>query len=450
MLPLLEPDPGRRPGQAHALAARLSRILGRSPPPGPPRSTVFRPSLLARDAVLREAMAQLERRGSDVSGVAFVGPSGVGRTRVLLEVVREARTRRRAVVVGSGDMLVDRLLGRVEGLLADGRRDGPLPPEMAPVRWLRPTLARWCPTVEQPVDPEAARARHVAALHATARWLAGPDPLVLVVDDLRRDGSLAWDWIGSLLRGVRAEPVPARVFLGAEATIRGAVTLQLGALDEEATGRMAAEMLGDPAAAPRLGPRIHLATRGVPAAVAAVVQGLAAHPGTDPDQALPSVEGVVEDRLTDTSALTRRVCGAAAVLGPEARRLAEALELEPDEVAASLQELVVLDLLRVGVEGALAFRDDDHRRTALQQLAVEERGALHRWAAQHWSGPLAPALAHHLEGCGDATGAIGVWRELLDVARRTLDPAAALVACRHLARLRPDDSELALELAWAA
>ncbi|MCB9684869.1 MAG: protein kinase [Alphaproteobacteria bacterium] len=441
---LLEPVPADRPGQAHAVGVTLCRVLGRPEPPRPPRLTVYRASLRGREEVVAGIQGAL-RDGTE--SVGFVGEAGSGRTRALLEAVREARSLRRTAIIGTGATIVDGLLDRVEGLLADGRREGPLPSGMADLRWQRASLAAWCPPTEAPVDPEAAFGRRVSALIETVRWLGETDPLVLVVDDLESADRLARTWLGAVLRGVHAVPLPVQAFVSSTAPVAGVRQVLLRPLGAEEVGRMASEMLGAPELAARLGPRLLAATRGRPAAVATVVHTLAARPDAEPEGLLPSLGEVIAARLVTASPSTVAVLTAACVLGTRTDRLAEALALEPDEVDAALQTGVTLDLLRADLDGRLGFPDEEHRRALEERRPADEVRALHDWAARHWEGPLTASLAHHLEGGGDLQGAVGVWAELEEEARGRWDATARQRAWREIARLRPEDAES--QVAWA-
>jgi len=100
---LLAKDPAQRLGYADDVAAELD-ALGATPAGamgGPaPRPYLYRPSLVARDQALAEIEAVLPGWGAPSHVVLLAGPSGVGKTRLALELGQRAAARRVRVVRG--------------------------------------------------------------------------------------------------------------------------------------------------------------------------------------------------------------------------------------------------------------------------------------------------------------------------------------------------------------
>jgi len=289
LLRLLQKRPEDRLGYADDLAAALAELgageIGEVDPAAsaraapPPEPYLYRPGLAGRTDALRQLFARLQRLQEGSGGVAFLGgESGIGKTRLAMEVATEAARLGIPVVTGecvavsaseSGERggvraaplhpfrnllvaVADRC--RAEGTAAYDHLLGPRGRLLAPYE---PVLAQ-LPDHERypeppPLPAEAARYRLRSAVAETIAALAGEAPLVLVIDDLQwaDDSSLGvlelldrgyFDENRVLIVGAyRTEEVtPA---LEALAGSPDALHIQLGRLDARAVARVVSDML---------------------------------------------------------------------------------------------------------------------------------------------------------------------------------------------------------------
>jgi hypothetical protein len=203
VLRLLAKDRRFRIGHADDVAAALARLGAKDglAKAGPrPRAHLYRPALAGREAALRELDAALDRLGSRSGGLVLIGgESGVGKTRLVMEIARRAERRNLQVLTGGcqdtaarpleafhrpleaiadrcrelGKQETDRLLGPRGRVLAQyeaalvglpGQDDYPEPADL---------------------PAEAARRRLFGALSQCFGALAAGGPLLLVLDDLQ-------------------------------------------------------------------------------------------------------------------------------------------------------------------------------------------------------------------------------------------------------------------------
>ncbi|XXF76534.1 AAA family ATPase [Myxococcaceae bacterium GXIMD 01537] len=278
VLALLAKRPQERPGYAEDVATALEALgLGAPEPEDAPRPNpyLYRPDFAGRGDVLprlREALERAERRQG---GRVFIGgESGVGKTRLAMELAADATFRRMAVVtgecvrlgVGRSDTHAAPLHPLRPLLLAVADRcrergaaeaDRLLGPRGRVLAAYEPTLAQLPGQAAQP-EPEplpapAARERVLASLRETLWAFAEAQPLLLVLDDLQWADELSL----SFLQSLTTERLASRGLLlvgtyrldEADAALRevvsapGAVGLELGRLDAESAGEMVRGML---------------------------------------------------------------------------------------------------------------------------------------------------------------------------------------------------------------
>jgi predicted ATPase len=464
ILRLLAKDPCERLGHADDVAAALAR-LGAEDGPGlagledwpKPRAYLYRPGFTGRE----DALAELERhlKGLEQGRPALVfigGESGIGKTRLLLELARRAETRQLRVLSGESvpvDAVAEGSAARSSGALqplrkalqaiADrcrengveqtdrllGRR-GKVLCVYEPALLGLPGQQRYPEPVELPA--EAARVRLFSDLAETLRALSEERPLLLVLDDLQWADELTLGFLGFLARAAStgAQPPARLLVLGTYRTeevgeglrallvLAGSQKLRLGRLEEEAVGRMVCDMLALPESPSVFARYLSRHSEGNPFFVAeylrtAVDQGLlyrdeeghwqVAGPmqeeaGEELYEALPlprALKALVARRLDGLPAPARSLTEASAVLGREV----PILLLEPiaglseAELQEGLDELLRRQVIEVGSPAGLRFVHDKIREVAYEKLQDERRRALHQATAEAMESRASASLA---------------------------------------------------------
>jgi class 3 adenylate cyclase/tetratricopeptide (TPR) repeat protein len=351
----------------------------------------------------------LRRRLDDACGgtgsvVEIVGDIGIGKSRLVLELVAEHPTLRvlrllcepfqadRAYFASS------RILRAVFGIPNDADPNGAGQLLRARIEQVAPAMLPWLPLVAAATGAHVEPTREVEQLapqfrqdrlhEAVAAAVAGvlTEPTVLVIDDASWMDDASAELYASLFRRVRA--VPWLVCLTTRTTHRGlrselgydAERLQLEPLGPEAalelaTHATAAQPLADHALAD-----VAARSHGNPMFVLELVDALRRGASLD---ALPtSLEAVIAERIDGLEPRERRLLRYVAVLGswftPALAR--EVLgDVLPDVDAPALERLEhFLEPLRDGFR----FRNELVRRVAYEALPYTRRRALHARAAE--------------------------------------------------------------------
>jgi ATP/maltotriose-dependent transcriptional regulator MalT len=398
---------------------------------------------------LDQALAGLERRRSSV--LAVVGEPGMGKTRLLAELVARAEERRHLVLSGSaseleGDLpfwaFVDALDEYVHAL-EPWRLDALGHESLA-------ELGRVLPSLPAPAPRGADRYRTYRAVRQLLEALADPAPLVLVLDDLHWADAGSIELLGSLLRrppdagvlialAVRPRQMPERLAStldraeGSQALTR----LELGALDRAE----AAELLGARIDDADLG-ALYAGSGGNPFYLQQLCRA-PRRPGerrgaTGVPLAGVEVPGAVAAALTDELALLppapRRLLEGASVAGDpfELDLAASAGALEEPDAMNALDELLRRDLVRhTDVPRRFRFRHPLVRGAVYEAAPGGWRLGAHERCATLLAERGVPAVerAHHVERAarhGDPA-AVAVLRE----AGEALLASAPAVASRH-------------------
>jgi eukaryotic-like serine/threonine-protein kinase len=275
---LLAKDPRERFGHA-ADVARALRGLGAAPgatdvTSAAPRSYLYRPGFSGREAVVGEILELLGRVRQGGGCVLVKAESGMGKTRLVMEVARQAR--RKGVVVVTGECLP--FLG------GSGEASGPA---LHPLRGLLQALADQAAAKGEqyahsvigakgkllahyeaalgslpgfdvypeppPLPSNAARERLLQVLQETLIDFAGGAPVLLILDDLQWADELTMELLLSLrpefyarcpvlvLGTLRADEVTPG--LGELAAADGVKTFELEPLDARSCSSMVSEML---------------------------------------------------------------------------------------------------------------------------------------------------------------------------------------------------------------
>ncbi|MCA9538260.1 MAG: AAA family ATPase [Myxococcales bacterium] len=460
---LLAEDPADRPRDGATAAVRLARLAGLPAPAVEADGTpLHRAPSLGRDAELRhldEALARARRGQGAV--VVLEGVSGIGKTRLALEVVRRAEGFR--AVVGECRAVGGRLLQGLDELI---RHAVDLCRGNA-ARTLRlfgchgPALSPFVPSVaELPGQtaglPAPGAVRVAAAVVHVVDVLASERPLLLVVDDVQWADQLTATALGRLAE----DPGGALILLTARSDMPSEVVdrlrrdgglqwITLGPLRPNDAGALVGRLLGDADADPQLVGEVVRRAGGNPFFVAECLRAMIAQgrlstedsawtfAGARSTMSLPvPAEMAIQARLHRLSAPGRALVDALAALGRQAPfdRLAVLLDAPPPGEAI---EEVVRRAICVRDEGGLRFAHDRLHAVATDAMAPKRLSALHgRAAADLAARPLADAfaqaraLAFHLDGAGqvDAAGLALDEAGALAEARGALDDAALCFA----------------------
>ncbi|WP_309887445.1 protein kinase domain-containing protein [Archangium sp.] len=458
VLRLLAKRPEERLGYAEDVAEALASLgAGGAEHEGAPRprSYVYRPGLAGRAGPLAELEGSLEQLRRERRGqfILLEGESGVGKTRLALELSLLATRRQVRVVTGQCvpgsaaaplhpfrpllQLLADRC--RAGGAAETERLLG------AGGRWLalyEPSLAELPGMREQPEapapPPAVARQRILETLRQALLALTWDEPLLLILDDLQWADELSL----ALLKVLTARGGAPGVLIlgtcrlgetGAELSqllgAPGARTLPLARLDPGGVGTMVAGMLALREPPGELVDFLADSSSGNPFFIAeylraAIDEGLLARdragawhlrrPGAGAETLarhvlLPrTLAELIERRLAALGGEGQRLVECASVLGREFDgALLPALSgLAETEVLDVLGELRRRQFLEETASGRLRFVHDKLRELTYERTALERRRVLHLgaacWLEEHASrGPEAlPELGHHFAQAG--------------------------------------------------
>ena len=451
---LLEKSPRHRFGHADTVARALSDILGPddpAPPTQTPRAFLYRPRLAGREPELERVLALLDRLPSEGGTLVIVeGESGVGKTRLALEVSRRASGRGLSVLSGSGNPGTAAPLGSLAGLLqamADRCRElGETETERLLGGRLK-VLASYAPTLltvpgaDRILPPEelpeaAARLRLSTYLAESLEALTQTGPLVFLLDDLQWVDELTLTVLQAVSRRLdRTRLLLLATVRSGELDIDGlrasSHVVRLGRLQTHDLTEMVGDMLASDPPPPGLCRYLDSRSEGVPLFVAeylrtAVAEGLLVRDRTGRwtvkgEQASPDDEGVYEDlalpasieailsrRLDVLSVESLAVARAAAVIGREVENetLLRVADLPEESMLAATRELLRRQVLEEGSEGRLRFIHERLREVVYAGQSGPDRTELHRRVAQVLeqdpSGPgVAARLGYHWEQAGD-------------------------------------------------
>ena len=470
IIALLAKDPRHRPGHAQAII-RVLKGVGVSVDTAsyPEVRPLFYPPTFAGRA---EAVEHLEAVLSSASegegrGVLLVGESGVGKSRLSLEVARVARRKATEVFSGRGDGA----LGAFEGVLR-GLSDKAFAAGAASVAsWFGPhlkVLSPYAPFLEglpgaqslpEPVSlpPKEARQRVFSALRSVLDSALGRSPTLLVLDDLQWADELSRQALVSLMRGVHKRPWVivgvCRAEEGGEVrealeALASVEILPLGRLDEAAGAEIACGMLGTRTAPASLVGFVSRHAGGNPLFVIECVREAVSTGFLSLDRsgawrfeahlddhmaALPmpeTLQGLLEARLGSLSGEMMRVCEAVVVLGPDATpsRAARLVGVEVEEALDTIEALIGHGVLRWGSKswrsGQVGFVHHTLAELARGRLAAERLGRLHKLAAEVLSeveGADLGRRAWHWHHAGDRARAL----EAHEIAAKALGRACA-------------------------
>jgi len=456
--------------------------------------------LVGREEERRSLVSCLEQAIGGQGGMVLVeGEAGVGKTRLLQEVARDAEWRGAQVLWGQGRELAELppygVLGEALQAGLSSLRANQLA-QLVEGLWLReaslilPELAEWLPDLPQRVslEPALQRSRLLEALTRIVLALSQIAPHLLILEDLHWADKATLEALAHLARRLAVSRVLViGSYRGGEARERAAAWQLLQMLDRtgycqrrelprltaEETGELVRRGLGLTRQAPRFEARLHRETGGNPLFVletlralhdeGVLYRGASGEWSTPWDETTtdyaelplpPEVYQVIARRLTRLGPDEREMLNTAAVLGAnfDLALLLRGSKLEQEWALAAVSELVRRRLLE---EEAAVYRfsHDKVRQVVYMEMDEDERRQLHRRAGEALealrSGQV-EALAHHFTHGR-------VWAKALDYNCQAGDQARnvyagweaigyydrAIEAWKHL---RPADETLGLSL----
>ncbi len=391
-------------------------------------STRFASSrLIGRSTELAELEAALADAAAGRPSLAFVaGESGVGKTRLLAELMRRARDEGTLVLAGE---------------TVDFGREGELPylPLVAALRPLaRSGDAALTPAVREAVAPllpglgtpaegagESSQAQLFEGLLALLDGLGSERPVLLVIEDLHwadRSTRAALAFLARSLTGERVLIVasyrsdelhrehPLRSLLAELELDPRALRVPLDPLTRDELAEQLADILGAPPTADLL-ERLWTRSGGNPLfgeeLLAAGIDGRGAAPDTLRDALMLRVE-----RLSERVRELLRLVAVGQVL--DHRLLEETSDLEPRALRDALREAIDAHILVVQDDGITRFRHALLREVVEEDLLPAERSELHlslaRALEQHLDdragAQATAAVAHHFAASGDQPAAL--------------------------------------------
>jgi DNA-binding CsgD family transcriptional regulator/tetratricopeptide (TPR) repeat protein len=377
-----------------------------------------------RESELRLIGGLLDTVASGSGGVVVVeGASGIGKTRLLLEGVRDAKRRGMSFGVSMaepGERTVE--LAALLGALFDGP-DPPIARGALPSTRTEPGQRFWLLRDLEELLERAAESRPIVIVIDDAQWIdAGTAAALRSLTRSLAGSPIAW------LIAWRPSPESAPDAASAIEHLKrnGATVIILGPLDDPATARLAAELLGGE-------PDNHILdlveqAAGSPFLLVETLLGLQEEDrirvvdgraevldGRLPDR----VRSGMRERLGRLSRPANEAVTVAASLGRTFTfaELAETLGWQPSGLLGPVAELLETNLLvERGVR--LAFWHDITREAVRETIAASARRALDRWAAEVLlrSGALPVEVATQLAASAEPGDEVAV-TTLLDAAK---------------------------------
>lgn len=444
--------------------------------------------------------------GTGAPLLLLAGEPGIGKTRLLQEVVAGAVARGMTVLAGGcsgrgGQSGYAPLLDALQHYV-HGQPPGALRAELdgcAPLVHLLPELAGrfLAPPAPDALPPEQQRRLLFVSVTRFLDNIAGPAGTLMILDDLQWAGSDALDLLAALVRAGEVRGTVRIVAAYRDTDVRNADPLAL-LLNELAPCGLAARLHLDPLLHSEAEQLLHTLLSGVANVPSGVVQrvlqraggipfflvsyaqGLSALPRDETPDAVPwDLRQGVRQRVAALPPAAREVLALAALAGREASRslLIEAAGQAVGAVVDALDELCLARLLAADGDG-YHFVHDVIREVVEADLGAARRAALHgRIATTLERQPGTPPIdalayhyahsdggaqaAHYLELAADQAAdqhanatAEGYYRQLVALLDRT-DPAHAARAREKLGSIlrtmgRYDEALDALERATAA
>jgi len=399
----------RQPAPAPAVAV----VPGADPGPGRAGTdALFQADAPAGETVLvgREVeLAQLrDALQATLAGqgqlAAVIGEAGIGKSRLVAELVAEARRKGARVLLGRCYETEQVLpfgpwinILRASGLATDVEMLGRLGPV-----W-RAELARLLPETAPGTSPRTQPSDHAQLFEAVAQLLervAHTQPSILVFEDLHWADEMSLRLLAFASRRLGRWRLLAVATVRSENLLEATLLrhtvdeldqgghlnrLSLGSLSRDDTMTLARALVQLPPAS-RLEERIWAASRGNPFIVVETLRGLrggSLPEDTDPLPLPDRVRDLIASRLEHLGDRSRRVLAVAAVVARpvDFALLQRAADLPEAEAAEGVEELVRHRILHGSGEG-LEFTHDRIREVVYDQLVPARRALLHRRVAE--------------------------------------------------------------------
>jgi predicted ATPase/DNA-binding CsgD family transcriptional regulator len=404
---------------------------------GPVPTRVTSSRFIGRTRELAELEAALADASAGRPSLAFIaGESGVGKTRLLKELERQALSAEARVIsgdcvaLGEDELPYAPIIAALRSLTRDG---DPVLDELGPVT--RAGLASLLPEFARPSDELEEDSGHGAAGVAQARVfealltlldrLGREEPVLFIIEDIHWAGASTRAFLAFLTRSLRAERVlvtasyrpdelhrrhPLRPLLAELERGPRARRIELAPLTQAELAEQLEDILG---AGPERGlvERLHARSEGNPLfteeLLAAGLDGRGELPPTLRDALMVRIEA-----LSFEAQHVLRVLACAGRLNHAL--LAEAAALEPATLREVLREAVAGHILVADRDGFYAFRHALLREVVEDDILPGERSELHlalAHALERGDGtPLNPlraaGIAHHYLAAGDQPNAL--------------------------------------------
>ncbi len=388
---------------------------------------------VGRDSEREALLTAVERAQPDGILAVVEGEAGIGKTRLVTEVLADLRLASHRSIVAR---CYEGESGLAYGLIADalqaalergepGWLDAVADHALAEATRLLPELGALRPglPVPPPLEDPGAPARLVDGLaRVLAGALVGAGPGVLVIEDAQWADESSLDILTHLVRRLRGRPLAVVLTWRSEAVGRAhrlrrllaearrdgvATSLTLDRLDADDVRLLVTAAAPDAAA---LALRVHAETEGLPLLVVELVAALATDP-TALDGPLPSgAREVFLARLDEVSETAGQVLATAAVIGRsfDLEVVREASGRGEEETAGALEELGAHAIV-AELNGTYDFTHAQLRALAYDETSLARRRLLHRRVAgaligrarrQRQEGALAGVLASHFRLAG--------------------------------------------------
>lgn len=402
------------------------------PAPPTPLPALRSSPFTARDHELSQLVQALRARPAVIE---IEGEAGVGKSRLLAELLAHPAARTKRVLAGRCHPLRDPFpLGAVVDALRALRERRTLP-TLSPVTGallpLLPEIAHLLPSQPAPLaDSRAARHQLYRAVH---ELLSALGPCVLALEDLHWADEMTRELLGFLTASLPEDVALVVTYrpedLPPSAPLRGALTrvgaevarvhLVLAPFDVAGVAAFVAAVLGAPSVSEEFAAHVRTLTAGIAFAVEEFLRLLHGRADLvhedgrwlrrliDEVQVPPAVRDMVLQRAGWLSGHGQVVLEAAAVLGRDATQAAleAATGLSSRSVATALAEAFTAALLSEGRGGAVEFRHALAAQAVYEAIPTPQRRRLHLEAA-HAVERTAPdalgRLAHHYQHANEA------------------------------------------------